>query len=117
MRRTLVTAVVLGSLLSGCMTEQEKAQKQAYDTRPQIGVTFVPEWLTENDIVVQDVPAGSPAAQAGLMPKDQIRFFNGQKVTTIHELNQLLLASQHGQTVSLGILRNQHPMALTTTLQ
>ncbi len=116
MKRFVPVCLLACGLLTGCLTAEDKAAKQAFDSRPQLGVTFVPEWDTENLVVLQGVPAGSPAAQAGLQPRDVITSLNGQKVTDIHSLNDIEASMQHGQTINVGILRNQKPMVLVATL-
>jgi S1-C subfamily serine protease len=117
MKRTLTLILLTITLLSGCMTPEDKAERQAEASRPQLGVTFQPEWWTENAVVVRDVPAGSAASAAGIMPGDRIVSFNGQSVTTVKSLNTLELQARHGASVPVGIMRNGQPQTVTVALQ
>jgi S1-C subfamily serine protease len=110
-------ALAVSLLLAGCMTPADKAARQAEANRPQLGVSFQPEWWTENAVVIRDVPAGSPGAAAGLMPGDAIVSFAGQSVTTIKSLDQLELAAQHGQLVPVTVMRNGQKVTVPVQLQ
>lgn len=46
---------------------------------------MVPHLETIDTVVVEDVAAGSPAAQAGMMPGDTILTINGMQITTVNE--------------------------------
>ena len=117
MNRILSAALLSCVLLTGCLTAEDKAAKQAFDSRPQLGVTFVPEWDTENLVILRDVPPDSSAGRAGLQPKDIITSFNGHRVTDIHSLNDLEVQARHNETVKIGFLRNQKPMSVDATLE
>jgi serine protease Do len=117
MKRFAMMLCLASIALTGCLTAEDKAAKQAFDNRPQLGVTFEPEWYSENTVLVRDIPAGSAGDKAGLKPMDQITSFNGVRVSTIKSLDNLEMASQHGDMVKLGIIRNTHPMTVTAELQ
>jgi len=55
---------------------------------------------------VEEVVAGSPAAQAGLQTGDVIRQFNGTNVKNVQHLISLLTKSRIGETIKLSVLRN-----------
>lgn len=55
---------------------------------------------------VEEVVAGSPAAQAGLQTGDVIRQYNGTNVKNVQHLISLLTKTRIGQTVKLSVLRN-----------
>lgn len=55
---------------------------------------------------VEEVVAGSPAAQAGLQTGDVIRQYDGTNVKNVPHLIQLLTKTRIGQTVKLRVLRN-----------
>ncbi|HET9060101.1 MAG TPA: trypsin-like peptidase domain-containing protein, partial [Acidimicrobiales bacterium] len=52
--------------------------------------------------VVQQIQAGTPAANAGLGVGDVIVSVNGQRVNTIDQLTHLLMGKKIGQSVQLG---------------
>ena len=60
----------------------------------------------EGGAEVEEVVAGSPAAQAGLQTGDVISQFNGTKVKNVQHLISLLTKSRIGQTIKLSVLRN-----------
>lgn len=61
---------------------------------------------------VQQVVAGSPAAEAGLKQGDVIRTFNGLTVSSYPALPQMILTTRAGTSVTLGIIRDGKPMSL-----
>jgi len=60
--------------------------------------------LAQNDVVVAEVVANSPAAKAGLKPGDKIATIAGEKVTDAAHFSQQT-AAHAGQTVDLQIER------------
>lgn len=59
---------------------------------------------------------GTPAYEAGLIPGDIIVRFNTVEITSFQIFREALIASEVGETVTLGILRNGQPMDIEITL-
>ena len=73
---------------------------------------------TDNDgVVVDQVMAGSPAAQAQLQPGDVIRKFNGRDVKNIITLRNMVGQTELNKNVELEILRDGKPMKVTTQIK
>ncbi|HVP27725.1 MAG TPA: M28 family peptidase [Myxococcota bacterium] len=70
----------------------------------------------ERGVRLQGVRPGSPAAAAGLEAGDVIVSFDGTSVGNLGELAALLYASEPGQRVRLGVLRDGRPLALEAVL-
>jgi len=66
-------------------------------------------------VYVPTVPAGSQAATDGLAALDVILQFGGQNVATVDDLTRLYAASSAGQTITLGVYRQQQNTTLTIT--
>jgi S1-C subfamily serine protease len=58
----------------------------------------------------------SPAENAGLLEGDTIQTVNGVFVTTPGDLSRRIRANQSGDTVELGILRNNEFITLNVEL-
>jgi serine protease Do len=67
-------------------------------------------------VVVTEVFAGTPAANAGLKEGDLIMSFAGQTVTGPSQLQQIVERCPLHSTQTLQIRRDKKPMALTVTL-
>ncbi len=73
---------------------------------------------TDNDgVVVDQVMAGSPAAQAQLQPGDVIRKFNGRDIKNIITLRNMVGQTELNKNVELEILRDGKPMKVTTQIK
>jgi serine protease Do len=73
---------------------------------------------TDNDgVVVDQVMAGSPAAQAQLQPGDVIRKFNGRDVKTIIALRNMVGQTELNKNVELEIVRDGKPLKVTTQIK
>jgi serine protease Do len=73
---------------------------------------------TDNDgVVVDQVMAESPAAQAQLQPGDVIRKFNGRDVKTIIALRNMVGQTELNKNVELEIVRDGKPMKVTTQIK
>jgi hypothetical protein len=66
-------------------------------------------------IRVGDVAAGSAAANAGMMPGDEIVTYAGQRVFNPRELNALMLQTPEGETAAATIVRDGQTMQLYVT--
>ena len=104
-------------LLTSCMKPEDRAAKQALDDRAQLGVTFEPEWYSENDVMIKDVPPGSAAEKAGLKPLDKIVAFDHRQITSMQTLRELEIQEKHGAVVPVTVVRNGAPMQFDVTLQ
>ena len=85
----------------------------AMQSQPWLGVTFDTRY--QDRAVVADVLPGSPAEEAGLSAGDWIMSFNGQQVSGIQHLIQMVRSSQPGQEVRMSIGRLE-TREMTTTL-
>jgi serine protease Do len=73
---------------------------------------------TDNDgVVVDQVMAGSPAAQAQLQAGDVIRKFNGRDVKTIIALRNMVGQTELNKNVELEIVRDGKPLKVTTQIK
>ena len=73
---------------------------------------------TDNDgVVVDQVIAGSPAAQAQLQPGDVIRKFDGHDVKTIIALRNMVGQTELNKNVELEIVRDGKPIKVTTQIK
>jgi S1-C subfamily serine protease len=70
----------------------------------------------DHGAIVQDLPAGGPAAKAGLRQADVIVTFGGKDVTTDTGLVSLIRAHQPGDKVQLTYIRGQDSHTATVTL-
>src|SRR5881396_2906064 len=73
---------------------------------------------TDNEgVVVEQVMAGSPAAQAQLQPGDVVRKFNGHEVKNIIALRNMVGQIELNKNVELEIVRDGKPMKVTTQIK
>ena len=73
---------------------------------------------TDNEgVVVDQVMAGSPAAQAQLQPGDVIHKFNGHDVTNIRALRTMVAQTELDKNVELEVLRDGKPLKVTTQIK
>lgn len=93
--------------------------------RPFLGITFRPVDPNESDglgvmvgegVLVEQIEAHSPVAQAGLQVGDIIIAIDGQPVNANTSLLNLVLRFRVGQQVNLDIVREGQPSALQVTL-
>jgi membrane-associated protease RseP (regulator of RpoE activity) len=97
----------------------------AEDLNGQLGTFFgAPDG---EGILVRGVNAGSPAEKAGVKAGDVITSVNGERVRTVGDLREKLLAKRGAkekdqgqkdqrQSVTLGVLRNKSEVSLTVEL-
>jgi len=64
-------------------------------------------------VEVVDVVDGSPAAAAGLRPEDLIVSVDGRPVTTVDEIQRLLVSDRIGSRVGVGVIRSARLIELT----
>jgi serine protease Do len=74
--------------------------------------------LTEiTGVIVLEVIADSPAAKAGLQKDDVIQTINGEKLTKMEVLRQIIRAKKVGDNVTLQVWRSGKALNVTLTLQ
>jgi S1-C subfamily serine protease len=71
-----------------------------------------PRWGGEPALEVIDVVEGSPAADAGLRPEDLLVEIDGRRVTSVNELQQLLVGDRIGTSLQVTALRGMQPVTL-----
>ena len=64
-------------------------------------------------VQVMQVLSGSPAAQVGLGPGDQITRYNGERIFSASDLRQLTIQGSPGEDVVIDIVRDGVTMQLT----
>jgi serine protease Do len=73
---------------------------------------------TDNEeVVVEEVLPGSPAAQAQLQPGDIIRKFNGRDVKNMVTLKNMVGETELDRNVELEVLRDGKPLKVTTQIK
>ena len=94
--------------------------------RPWLGITYTKIndqmakdlKLTEiTGVVVLEVIKDSPAAKAGLQKDDVLQAINGEKLTKMEVLRQIIKAKKVGDDVTLQVWRSEKVLYLTLTLQ
>ena len=94
--------------------------------RPWLGITYTKIndqmakdlKLTEiTGVIVLEVIKDSPAAKAGLQKNDVIQAINGEKLTKMEVLRQIIKAKKVGDDVTLQVWRSGKILNLTLTLQ
>ncbi len=88
-------------------------------TYPVVGVVLDGRYTGEGVQVMDSasgVPAGGPAAQAGIEPGDVITAIDGRPITRGDELVVAIRAKAPGDTVTLTVLRDGSSQDITVTL-
>src|SRR5581483_9868700 len=95
-------------------------------TRGRIGVSVIPVpreafedfgLKDRKGALVAQVPAGSPAAKAGMEPGDVITEYNGRPVTSRDDLVKMVIATKPGTSVPVKVLRNKQEKTLHVTVE
>src|SRR5213593_3875705 len=95
-------------------------------TRGRIGVSVLPVpreafedfgLKDRKGALVAQVPAGGPAAKAGIEPGDVITEYNGRPIATQDELVKMVVATKPGTTVPLKVMRNKQERTLNVTVE
>jgi S1-C subfamily serine protease len=92
---------------------------------PYLGISYVP--LTpvtaaqlglpnDHGVVIGQVAAGSPAATAGLQPRDVVIAVDGKQLEGESDLAQILSSHKPGDQVKLTIVRGGQQQDVTVTL-
>jgi serine protease Do len=104
----------------------EQLIKQGYVTRPVMGIgpVTVDDYIAtvnrlpiNRGVILSDVSASGPAAQAGLKRLDIITQFNDRDVTTAEMLIQYVRSSRIGETVKITYVRGKETRTTMVTLQ
>lgn len=72
---------------------------------------------TKEGVYVQNVTAGGGAEAAGVQNGDVITEINGEKVTSMNNLNSKLIKYRPGEKVKLTIIRDKKSMEIEVTLK
>jgi PDZ domain-containing protein len=92
------------------------AGKTADTLRTELGDADYERYLAATGqptrVVVGAVEPGSAAANAGLLPGDEVHTYRGRRVFNVRELNALLLEGTVGQTVPATVVRDGQAMQL-----
>jgi S1-C subfamily serine protease len=67
-------------------------------------------------ILVRNVFPDSPAAKAGIKAGDVIISLSGERIRSIGELREKMIAQKDAKSVKLGLLRNKNEMSVTVEL-
>jgi S1-C subfamily serine protease len=67
-------------------------------------------------IVIGLVASGSPAAAAGLQPKDVVSAVDGVKLVGESDFAQIVSSHQPGDTLTLTVLRGSQTLSIKLTL-
>jgi S1-C subfamily serine protease len=70
----------------------------------------------ERGVLIREVRENSPAAKAGLRPKDVVIGFNGQRVESLMQFTRMLRETPEGRPVSLSVLRSGREQEIQATL-
>ena len=81
------------------------------------GMILVPNVVERTPPFIEDVVRNSPAAKAGLLADDLIVYVDGEKITSIKELHDLIDHAQPGTTVKLEIRRGDRLMNVDIKLE
>lgn len=73
--------------------------------------------VTEPAVIITDVVAESPAARAGVRTGDVLLSFNGQRLSSVDHLAQLIATTPIGQEVTLDIWREGTRQTITTQIE
>ena len=63
------------------------------------------EWGPEPCVEVVEVPPGTPAARAGLLPEDLVVELAGTRITGVSDIQRLMVADLIGTPVSMAVIR------------
>jgi len=66
---------------------------------------------------ILSVDAGSPAQKAGLIPSDIVLSYNERKIEDVRQFIHLVQDTPVGSSVTMEILRGEHPMTLSAVIQ
>ncbi len=82
--------------------------------RGALGIVAV---LTDSQVIVEELPVGSPCAAAGVRVGDRIVRIAGKTVTDFDAIEKILASHQAGDRVSLTVERDQRPIDMRVRLK
>ncbi len=117
-------------IISDLMERQTRKDKVDAENAGYIGISYnaqqkITEEIAESfnmpqGIFVAAVEEGSPAEQVGIIPRDIITHFDGSRITTFEELQEILQYYAAGDTTEITIMRLENgeyvPYELEITL-
>jgi S1-C subfamily serine protease len=88
-------------------------------TRAELGDADYERYLQatgqQTRVIVGDVEPASAAANAGIIPEDQILAYAGRRVFNLRDLNALMLRTSSGETVAATVVRDGQTLQLYVT--
>jgi S1-C subfamily serine protease len=105
---------VLRDLLAGRRVVRPSLGVVAVSVTPQ--VAFVNDLKVERGVLVVEVDAGGPAAEAGVRADDVITAVGGQRVQGLHDFHDVLWRRRPGETVAIALDRNGEAVAVRVAL-
>ncbi|MCS6801738.1 MAG: PDZ domain-containing protein [Chloroflexota bacterium] len=110
----LVIGLVVGTGVVAAQTPPTQTPgAQQQQTRGWLGVVLNE---SNNQVTVRSVVPDSPAARAGIQANDRIVSINGQNVTTIAQVQNILNPLQPNAQVQIVLNRNNATQTVTVTL-
>ena len=64
-----------------------------------------------------DIRPNSPAAKAGLRPRDVLIRFAGKEIQNLEDFTYMLRTHKPGETVEVTVLRDNQPLSVSVTLE
>ncbi len=123
--------IVSVKLSHGDATRTVQVTLEARDSRPYMGIMLAPSAVADRDdrrdqdrgslpafaAVITEVVPGSPAAQAGLQPREVVVSVDGTKLDKSHTLGDLIVGRKAGDQVTLSVAsRGAEPRDVSVTL-
>ena len=112
-KRWLVTLFALLLITIGFASVAAAQSSQSTSDRPYLGVSLR---NADNGVVIQEVAADSPAAEAELQAGDQIDSVNGEDMSSARAVVEAIAALKAGDVVTLGITRDGESLTVEATL-
>ncbi len=104
------TVVLSGNMQGNAQFNQNQMGQGRMQGRQRFGITMNPGGVNGEGVMISGVTVGSPAAQAGLRPGDQIIAVNGQAVSDPNSMIQLVGAAPQDQALDVQYRRNGQVM-------
>lgn len=94
--------------------EKDAPQEAPAGARPFLGIRMSP--VDDGGVEVTEVSASSPAAEAGLSPKDLITKVDGKSVESVDAMAELVGARKPGDKLKLSVNRGNEQKEIEVTL-
>jgi serine protease Do len=105
---------VLRDLLAGRRVVRPSLGVVAVSVTPQ--VAFANDLKVERGVLVVEVDAGGPAAEAGVRADDVITAVGGQRVQGLHDFHDVLWRRRPGETVEIALDRDGEAVTVRVAL-